>query len=109
MARLPPMEEAKIKKDWLAVENMMKAAPQLRGPNGVTEEGVVGLPQNEKGLSSSSGDLKPQVRNQNTNTKGRKRRRTGWLTSCWLLDRHRAGAHKVRPATAMAAPRARLA
>ena len=42
-SRLPLMEETKIK-NWMAAGNMKKLALQLRGPNSVTEEGVVGLP-----------------------------------------------------------------
>ena len=62
------MEEAKNKEELAGWREHDEGVPLLRGPNGVTEEGVEGLPQNEKGLSSSAGDLKPQVKNQNTNT-----------------------------------------
>ena len=61
------MEEAKINEELAGWREHDEGVPLLREPNGVTEEGVLGLPQKKKGLSSSVGDLKPLVRNQNTN------------------------------------------
>ena len=70
----PPLGGSKIDEELAGEEHDEGVLPTER-TNDVTEEGVLGLPQKKKGLSSSFGDLKPLVKNKKI-TQGRKRRRS---------------------------------